>query len=242
MDVKRRIKNNKIINDIKDAELSLQRSKDTIKRLKNSQMGEVYVKAQIVKLQESIVSKEILVEELTKTQQTLLTGDLDYEIEQEYKDTEEIIKTQNIETAKKKIQKKEETEENKNISKQYWESTMSDSRSQKQKEKDIKYGYSYYRKVCDALPSYISKNLSEMPNNKGYIWRGVYFYGELEDEKGPCVMFEKQKGSLLIIHEYTSTEYKRYEKDGKNKKQLVYKEMRKQKDMGPNIMDYLVKN
>lgn len=242
MDVKRRIKNNKIINDIKDAELSLQRSKDTIKRLKNSQMGELYVNAQISKLQESIIGKEKILEELTKTQLDLISGDLDDDIEREYKETEEIIKTQNIETAKKKMQKKEETEENKNMSKQYWESTISDSRSHKQKEKDIKYGYSYFRKICDALPPYISKNLSEMPNNKGYIWRGVYFYGELEDEKGPCVMFEKQKGGLLIIHEYTNSDYKRYEKDGKNKKQLVYKETRKQKEMGPNIMDYLVKN
>ena len=61
-----------------------------------------------------------------------------------------------------------------------------------------------------------------MPNNKGYIWRGVHFYGELPEESGPRVMFEKQRG-LLLIHEYTPREYRLYEKEGKNRKKMVHK-------------------
>ena len=46
--------------------------------------------------------------------------------------------------------------------------------------------------------------LDNMPNNKGYIWRGVHFYGlkDPEHEKADIVMFENKKG-ILHIHEWT---------------------------------------
>ena len=28
----------------------------------------------------------------------------------------------------------------------------------------------------------MQKNLKEMPNNKGYLWRGVTFYGDMPEE------------------------------------------------------------
>ena len=68
----------------------------------------------------------------------------------------------------------------------------------------------------------MKSNLADMPNNKGYIWRGVVFYGDLPEYKGqPRILFEK-KGRILVIHEYSGKEYKRYEKEGKNRKILVY--------------------
>ena len=84
-------------------------------------------------------------------------------------------------------------------------------------------------------------NLAEMPNNKGYIWRGVHFYGDLPGQAGPQVMFEKQRGGILVIHEHTDHEYRRYEKEGKNRKQLVHKSRRKKIKFGSSLMDYVKK-
>ena len=84
-----------------------------------------------------------------------------------------------------------------------------------------KYGI-YYRKLLqadDTLPSYIRANLAEMPNNKGYIWRGVHYYGRKPPEKNEAViMFEKYKGKL-IIHKSFDTEWQVLEKgrDGTTK-------------------------
>ena len=80
----------------------------------------------------------------------------------------------------------------------------------------------YFEKVSEQLPDYIKKNLLDMPNNKGYIWRGVCFYGYKKEQQGYRVLFEKQKGNILIIHEYTDKAYNRYEKKGKDKKQLIF--------------------
>ena len=70
-------------------------------------------------------------------------------------------------------------------------------------ENAIKHGYRYYTRVVDELPSYMAKNLQEMPNNKGYYWRGVTFYGELPQESETCdtIIFEK-KNNKLLIHQY----------------------------------------
>ena len=135
------------------------------------------------------------------------------------------------------IIKKKEIEEKKEIAKVYLNNIITDSKDFRQSQRDISYFYKYFNKVCDQLPDYMIKNLSEMPNNKGYIWRGVNFYGKLDCQHGPTVMFEKQK-NILVIHEYTPTEYKRFEKNGKDKKILVHSEKRKAIQFGTRIMDY----
>ena len=44
----------------------------------------------------------------------------------------------------------------------------------------------------------MKKNLESMPNNKGYIWKDVIFYGALPDENnGHTIIFEKGLDKLL---------------------------------------------
>ena len=128
-------------------------------------------------------------------------------------------------------------EEKNEISRVYMKNIITDSKNFKQSQRDVSYSYKYFNKVSSELPDYMIKNLSEMPNNKGYIWRGVNFYGDLKSQLGPVVMFEKQ-GNILVIHEYTPTDYKRFEKNGKDRKILIYSEKRRIKQFGTNIMDY----
>jgi hypothetical protein len=98
------------------------------------------------------------------------------------------------------------------------------------KEKEVERGYSYYIKASATLPSYMERNLKEMPNNKGYVWKDIHFYGHKPAEKKkPTVMFDKDsRTKILTIYETTPTEYKIFEKKGDERKILVHKERRKQ--------------
>ena len=237
METKRRNFKNKLLADIKSTELLLNRNYDTIKRLKASSLGLEFVKNRVSKLNDLTAEKEDYLKSLRDDLIKVDTGEKDFEINQIYE--VEKIRTDKIlkEHSNKKSNDKKEKEEKKEKSKTEMDKTVSDSRAYKQIQKDMNYAHKYFNKVCDQLPDYMVKNLSEMPNNKGYIWRGVHFYGDLEPEDGPTILFEKHQ-NILVIHEYFENEYKRYEKNGKDRKILVHSEKKEPKQAGFNIMDY----
>ena len=86
--------------------------------------------------------------------------------------------------------------------------------------------YRKYLRAVDTLPDYMKDNLKTMPNNKGYRWRGVGFYGlqkPIKDE--PLILFEKRRGVLKIC-KYFNDRHEIYEKkDGTTT--MVEKEYKK---------------
>ena len=240
MEELRRIRRNKLTNEIRETEAIVNRSKETITRIKRSDMGAEYVKNQVEKLEEAISDKNELLITLSNTMSDLNTGILDEEMEDEHKQTSIEYRKKYEESKKIKAHKKECKVIKEEKSKQYMKGIIAASRAHRQSERDINYSYRYYCKISDSLPEYIQKNLKDMPNNKGYIWRDVCFYGKKDAQKGSNVMFEKPKGKTLIIHEYTDTEYIRFHKEGKDKKKMVFKQKKRIIDTGPSLMDYLV--
>lgn len=108
--------------------------------------------------------------------------------------------------------------------------TQDDNKQMTPREKSLQNSGNYYLKVCNSIPDYMLKNLDEMPNNKGYIWRDVVCYGKKASEPGkPVVLFEKKKDGLMIIHEWSKTECKIWHKQGKERKVLESSRKRKQK-------------
>ena len=68
-----------------------------------------------------------------------------------------------------------------------------------------------------------------MPNNKGYIFKGLWCCGELPaEENGNLIMFEKCYNDVMKIHEIDDKFHYIYEKIGKNKKTLLSKIERNQ--------------
>lgn len=239
MEQRRRLHRNKLINEIREIESFISRSELTITRIKNTNMGVEYIKNQINKLKTAISEKNELLEKKKIELNGISAGLSDTVINEEYRHTNLRQKQQTLERNKQKKSNDEEKNEKKEISQQYWKGIVSDFQLQKQNEREYKYGLKYFHKTNDQIPDYMKRNLSEMPNNKGYIWRGIHFYGDLPEQSGPRVMFEKKKGGILVIHEYTDREYKRYEKKDKDRKHLVHKESRNQKNMGVSLIDYI---
>ena len=129
----------------------------------------------------------------------------------------------------KKIDKAELKKVDSVKSQKYYKSMLQSDREQRYHKKDANRSFFYYQKICDSIPDYISRNLKEMPNNKGYIWRGIRCYGHLPEENRKIVtLFEKQRGGLLIIHEISKYEYKIFHKKGRDRKTLYSVEQRKQ--------------
>jgi hypothetical protein len=232
---------NKFQIELKDAENSISRTQEAIGRIRSSLFNQEYIETQIEKLQKNVETQEELISSIKIKLEQLQSGDLDEEINQEYIKNKEHEKNAKEEKMKKKDIKNKEKQDNKDISKKYQDKIVADSRLQRQNEKDMNYSFRYMNKVHETLPSFMKRNLSEMTNNKGYIWRGVCYYGELRERPyEPRVMFEKKAGDILIIHEYTDTEYKIFEKRGKDKKNLIHQEPKKKKNSKLSIMDYCV--
>ena len=222
MDIKRRQKKNQLLNDIRDSENFIDRSRKSIKNIRNSNMDSNYILNQITKLRECIKEKEEHVEILNQKVKKINTGELDSAIDEEYKVFKKNLESRKKERSRKLEEEKVTDTENKNKSKNFWKNTINGARANRRSERDVRGGYRHFLRACNSFPDHLKKNLKKMSHNKGYIWRGVHFYGELPPIPGPCVLFEKQHG-VLVIHEYGENHsyYKKYHKKGKDKKILI---------------------
>jgi hypothetical protein len=244
MEVTRRSEKNKLYVEKQCVEKSLQRDIETVLRLKNNSSADnEFAVNRIIQLKESIVEKECRISKICDDISNIDIGVLDEEITQRIKIAEKEVKRKVLESKKIKESKKQEKEEEKGEANEYWSNILSSSRAYSQQQRDIRYFYKQFGKIEDSLPDYIKKNLSEMPNNKGYIWRGCHFYGDLKIQNNqPQIMFEKCKGNILKIVETTESEQKIFDKIGKNKKTLFSQTRRKQKNnCGASLLDYIKK-
>jgi len=75
------------------------------------------------------------------------------------------------------------------------------------------------------LPDHMRENLTSMPNNRGFIWKGIHYYGHriCEPPTNVTTLFEKQH-QLLYIHEIAPEYYRIYEKKDKQKPKTLFYE------------------
>ena len=122
------------------------------------------------------------------------------------------VKKQELDTERKKALKSA------NKKKQIDEVYKKDSkikRTEKYIKKDINRSHKHFLRSIGSLPYNLKKNLKNMPNNKGYIWKNIHFYGKLPAENNNLIMFEKKRNGNLLIHEYIKNWYTLKEKRGR---------------------------
>lgn len=73
-------------------------------------------------------------------------------------------------------------------------------RLQREYDKDLEY----IRRVEDELPEYITKNLRYMTNDRGYIYRGVWYYGERPARSYDIITMVEKKSGVDYTHEFYS--------------------------------------
>jgi|AntRauTorckE6833_2_1112554.scaffolds.fasta_scaffold23955_2 hypothetical protein len=212
MESRRKTEHRLIRTQLHELEWYVDTNERAIGRLRGNPSSSAIVD-QIQKLQNSLLQHRDEIDRLRSRQKSLDAGDLDAEL---------ASKSAQIHTKNDHREVRQQHAETLRIEKKSRTTFTGPSTRPRHTERDFQSGYRYFRKCCDSIPDKTRQNLREMPNNKGYIWRGVYLFGQLPAERGqPTVLFEKQGRDVLLIHEYTPTEYARYEKVGQQKKRLV---------------------
>lgn len=77
------------------------------------------------------------------------------------------------------------------------------------------------------LPDYIRENLAKMPCNKGYIWKGIWYFGKQSEDprdRGVIIMFERQRGGDQLIHELKPGHFHRVLRKNKNPPHVLLSE------------------
>jgi len=211
---------NKVILEFKSLKKVVERNKATIDRFK-SQDKTAFNLAQIEKLSEKIKNDEETLLSFEEKIKNIESGSYDSVIEEEIEKNLKKNQKHNDNTNRKIKEKNEKKTEEKEKLDTFYKNQKHGSEISKyslEKETDK------YKTNLVNLPDYIIENLKEMPSNKGYIWKGIWCFGELKSKNQyPLILFEKIRGGNLHIHEISEKYHSIFEKVGKNNKNLISK-------------------
>ena len=181
-----------------------------------------YVLAQNTKINDKNIIRKQEIQDLEIKINDISDGIYDEEIQLEKNNHCKLQEERERAKKEKKIIESKEKKEKKEKSNAFYQQNRQSDKEKRFLSKDTQRYYNHYLKASNSIPSYILNNLKQMPENKGYFWKSVACFGELPAEKGKhLTLFEKKRGGILVIHEWSDTEYKIFNKIGKDKKQLV---------------------
>lgn len=206
--------------DLKRLQRAQEREEDTLKYIRDANQSTVKSKV-------SLKDRKQRMDDIKQRIEDMNAGRLNSEVEQ-IRDTEYTgIEERELIAQRHKHTKRTEKADKKNALEERWGEERSFRSNERQLKRDMHYCLRHLDKSAASLPDYMRRNLREMPNNKGYIWRSVWFMGDLRAERNrPTMMFEKCRGGILRIYEFTKWESKIFEKKGKDRKVLISQEMR----------------
>lgn len=231
---RRRHEKNKIQNDLRDLTVFNENDTLTISRLRSSGVNVEFNQKQIVKLLTRIEEREEKIAELKERLSKVISGELDKELQKQSENVIAEIRRKEDEKRARKNEIKAHKQADKEKSQAFYQANKDTFRETRKFAKDVSYGYRHFVKVCNSIPEYMLNELSRLPENHGYIWRGVHCYGKRPAEKGkPITLHENRKGKPMLIHEWTDKTYKIYEQTGKGKtKKRTLIETRPRKKFG----------
>ncbi len=195
-----------------------------------------YTASHISKLNVIMTKLNVDLEVLRDRDTSLRHGLLDDELRAAAKAVEDEIKAKNMDKQKKKEKEADEDEANKVASQAYWDATVKSERSSRYAAKNMNREYKFYTdKLLNSMPGYMTENLRRLPENKGYIWKGIYNYGERPPQPGRPIEMEEQLRGKGLFHVWTKQHdgnvlYRKSEKVGKGrdmKKKLILEEIQR---------------
>lgn len=105
----------------------------------------------------------------------------------------------------------QETIENKEKLDAFYREENKIRRADRSLQYHMKREWDWICKQDATLPDYIRKNLETMPNNKGYIWKGIWYFGQQltpRHDLNTTIMFERMHNEFRI-HEIVKNRYHR---------------------------------
>jgi hypothetical protein len=205
---------NSINVNIKTQEAVKNRAAATIRRFKTSEGVTVANKVAMERAEKQLSDAEEKINSYNNSLERISRGDLSElrELLQKSEDLTRENREHESDLAHKKAKSHVASQKQKDAT---YKKIRKERRAHNWDKKKHKIFYNKYLKAVDTLPDYMKDNLKTMPNNKGYRWRGVAFYGlqkPIKDE--PLILFEKRRGVLKICKYFNDREEIYEKKDG----------------------------
>lgn len=200
-------------------EKSQQRDMDTLSNLYRLSLAPDVLKTKKNELDNNIQKRSVDIDALKQKEKDIDDGKFDHTVQK----AKPVVKKQ-VKRAKDNTTFTEESRQ-----KVHQQSNRAMDNEDRRRKGDADYFYNQYINIVESLPEYMKHNLKEMPSNKGYIWRGCHFYGDIpvRNNNQTFVLFEKSRNNILYIHEIDPHEHRLFEKNGKEQRRLVSKTPRR---------------
>jgi hypothetical protein len=198
----------------------------TCARFRVMSKSDNFVVKQLEKLQHHIEERSEKITFLEHRLEKINTGELDEELKAIIDANVAEIKLKTEATKVKKLAEKTIKESDQQSSKSYYAIERQGDRMNKTWYFDA--ALNYFNKANNSIPDYMKRELSRMPSNTGYIWKGVYCFGERPANSGTFSVTDNRKG-MKIIHVWDKKYFSIYHKDGKNEEVLISQVLKKPK-------------
>jgi len=206
-------------NELKQLEIYKRRVEDTIQRCRAAANTDA-VRQKINTLKDKLTEYEQQIEQKQQEVKDIRMGYRDDDIKKIIMTDSHVLNRKTQENLRKKNEAREELANAKDKADKYFQKGRTHNRPPT--ERNMSYEYDRYIRNCNKIPDYMIRKLASMPNNKGYIWRGIWLLGHRKEERDePTIMFERRGKDILHIHEYDNYQHRIYEKKGKAKKILI---------------------
>lgn len=197
--------------EIKQLETYNTQDTATIGRFRNDK-GLEY---KVAELRAKIEKRKGAIEELTAYISQLKSGEADDKIraildESKRKQESTTRTTLSVKRAKSRV-----TAEHKSTGFKYGDSERSDMR-----KNDYNYAYRYYLKITSNLRDDFVERIESMPNNKGRVFRDVWYFGKRPDD-GTSFSVSNKVGDTIVVTEWNELETRVFNKVGDKKMKLV---------------------
>jgi hypothetical protein len=172
------------------------------------------------KVIENIQEKKQNIQELEQKIMDISSKKYDSILEEDFKKSSDL--SSNIQSIKKQDldDKRVKKAENREVISTFY----TRERALNREIRSYQYEYKNYLRKCSRIPDFIHKNIKGMPENKGYIWNDITIYGQKPQQGSDRILFEPQKG-FLIIHEWKGNTYSKYKQKGKkNPRECFFKQ------------------
>lgn len=221
-------KRNEINFKIRENEKIIAKNLHTINRIREK--DDTYYKNMCEKLKLQNEEREEEIQNFKQIIGKIDTGEYDKEIKEEKIKNQRIIKQKNQEVLDRKSKIKDIEDKNNEEWKQKNQKERDYFRKERYNKRNLGKEYQKFLKNVNRCPDFINKKLKNMPNNKGYVWNNIYYFGQQKQKhkSDTVTIIQKERNNKMYIQEWRSDRIDVYLCISKGKKELISTRSRKQ--------------
>ena len=199
----------------------------SLARFRSANASDPFIIKQTEKLTAKVEERGRELKDLEERLVKLESGELDEEMLSQIKENTKISSEKhNLYLEKKAIKKKEKAEDAAFGKKMY---DLDRKAGRQDKSYFFDSSLRHFNKAEDTLPDWMKRDLDNMPNNEGYIWKSVQFYGRKPRNRSQWSQVTEARKGIKTITRWSKDRMQVIEKQGRNPEVIISDEPRKDK-------------